>query len=85
MRRVVAALAVCWVLGGGVALAEPPTRPTFGDGQQSKRAPIQAPKDRPAQGAPYNWRQMAYAGVIMVIMLGGVLYLIRRSSRDKRS
>ena len=62
-------------------LADPPAK--FGDGVQSKKVPMQAPKDRPAKGAPYNWTQMAYGAVIMVLMLALLLYIIRRSTRDK--
>ena len=95
MSRLLAAVAVWWTLalGAGAAAAQaeppaaaPPSEPAkFGDGEQSKRAPIQAPKDRPATGAPYNYRQMAYAAVIMLVMLGGVLLLIRRARRDRSS
>lgn len=100
MRRLLAALVVwgAFALGGVRAASADPTPPAaeqpttkpppaakFGDGVQSKRVPIQAPKDRPAQGAPYNWTQMAYGAVIMVLMLGVLLYIIRRSTRDRRS
>ncbi|HUS67412.1 MAG TPA: hypothetical protein VMZ28_22905 [Kofleriaceae bacterium] len=93
MRRLLAAIAVWGALAlgaGRAAQAEPPAakeQPAakFGDGVQSKRVPIQAPKDRPAKGAPYNWTQMAYATVLMLLMLGGLIYIVRRSTRDRRS
>jgi hypothetical protein len=85
MRTPLATMAL-WIalsLGGArTAGAEPP--PRFGDGVQSKRVPIQAPKDRPAKGAPYNWTQMAYGAGVMLIMLAGLLYIIRRSTRDRK-
>jgi hypothetical protein len=95
MRRLLASIAVWSVLALGAGPAAhadpppavaPPSAPAkFGDGEPSKRAPIQAPKDRPAQGAPYNWTQMAFGGAIMLLMLGGVLLLIRRARRDRAS
>lgn len=84
MKRLLAALSLALALGvGGAAMAEP-TPPRFGDGVQSKRAPIQAPKDRPAQGSPYNWKQMGFAAVLMLATLGGLLVAIRRATRHKR-
>lgn len=93
MRRLLAAIAVWGALAlgaGRAAQADPPPAAKepaakFGDGVQSKRVPIQAPKDRPAKGAPYNWTQMAYGAGVMLIMLGGLLYIIRRSTRGRRS
>jgi hypothetical protein len=53
-----------------------PTRPTsaatWGDGRGA------TPASEPARGEPYNLRQMGYAAVIMLGMLGFVVWLIRR-------
>ena len=91
MKKFLAAVAVCWALalGAGAARAQPQPEPQppakFGDGVPSKRAPIQAPKDRPAQGSPYNWRQMGYAAALIAITGIGLVVIIRRATRQKRA
>lgn len=36
------------------------------------------PREQPALGDPYNWRQMAYGVAIMLFMLVFVIWLVRR-------
>jgi hypothetical protein len=36
------------------------------------------PREQPALGAPYNWRQMAFGAAIMLAMLVFVIWLVRR-------
>jgi hypothetical protein len=50
----------------------------WGDGRS-----VTDPRDKPAQGAPYNWRQMAFGLAIMAAMLAFVLWLIRRQTRTR--
>jgi hypothetical protein len=48
----------------------------WGDGRA-----VQDPRDKPAEGAPYRWRQMFFAGLLMLVMLAGVVWIVRRSKR----
>jgi hypothetical protein len=56
------------VAGSPPALAAAPPPPSSRD-------------NPPAQGAPYNYRHMAMAGGIMVVMGGFVVWLVRRTRR----
>ena len=48
----------------------------WGDGRAA-----QDPRKAPARGEPYNWRQMAFGALIMVVMLAFVVWLVRRTKR----
>lgn len=48
----------------------------WGDGEASRN-----PRQQPARGAPYAWRQMVLAAAIMLAMLGVVVWIIRRQTR----
>jgi len=51
----------------------------WGDGRA-----LQDPSKVPAQGSPYNWRQMGLGVVIMAIMLVFLIWLVRRETRGRR-
>jgi hypothetical protein len=51
-------------------------RDQWGDGRVA-----QDPRKVPARGEPYNWRQMGFGAVIMLVMLAFVVWLIRRTKR----
>jgi len=90
--RAVRALVVCAAvaLGGvpGAAMAQKDApaqqeasadagaagRDSWGDGRVA-----QDPRKVPARGAPYNWRQMGFGAVIMLVMLAFVVWLVRRT------
>jgi len=50
----------------------------WGDG---KVAPGPRPGKEPAKGASYNWTQMGFGVVIMLVMLAFVIRLVRRTKR----
>ena len=50
----------------------------WGDGEASRN-----PRQQPARGAPYAWRQMMLAAVVMLAMLGVVVWIIRRQTRAR--
>ena len=50
----------------------------WGDGRA-----LQDPSKVPAQGSPYNWRQMGLGVVIMAIMLAFLIWLVRRETRGR--
>jgi hypothetical protein len=61
--------------------AQPAARPgsaRWGDGRASRN-----PRQQPARGAPYAWRQMTLAAVIMLAMLGVLVWVIRRQTRAR--
>jgi len=87
------------VLAGvaGSARAEPPAPPGIGFSDKPPPAAARGhtrwgdgktdgtqPTEEPAKGPPYNLRQMAYASVIMLLMLAFTIWLIRRNTRDRR-
>ncbi len=94
--RAVRALVVCAAvaLGGvpGAAMAQKDApaqqevsadagaagRDRWGDGRVA-----QDPRKVPARGAPYNWRQMGFGAVIMLVMLAFVVWLVRRTKTRK--
>ena len=94
MRSVVLAIVLAGVAGS--ARAEPPSPPGIGfsdkpppAAQRSKKwgdgkTDGTQPTEEPAKGPPYNLRQMAYASVIMLLMLAFTIWLIRRNTRDRR-
>ena len=49
-------------------------RDRWGDGRVA-----QDPRKVPARGEPYNWRQMGFGAVIMLVMLAFVVWLVRRT------
>jgi hypothetical protein len=53
--------------------AGPARADRWGDGRANRD-----PREQPAHGAPYNWRQMTYGVVIMLLMLAFVIWLVRR-------
>lgn len=57
------------------AAAEPGSA-RWGDGRASRN-----PRQQPALGSAYAWRQMVMAAVIMLAMLGVVVWIIRRQTR----
>jgi hypothetical protein len=56
----------------------PAAKKDWGDGKS-----VTDPRDRPAKGSPYAWRQMAFGVAIMLAMLAFVLWLIRRQTRTR--
>jgi flagellar biogenesis protein FliO len=50
----------------------------WGDGRT-----VQDPRKEPALGDPYNWRQMGFAVLIMLLMLAFLVWLIRRHTRRR--
>lgn len=56
----------------------PAAKKDWGDGKS-----VTDPRDRPAQGEPYAWRQMAFGVAIMLAMLAFVVWLIRRQTRTR--
>ena len=60
----------------GAKAEAPVARKDWGDGKS-----VTDPRDRPAQGEPYNWRQMAFGLAVMLAMLAFVVWLIRRQTR----
>lgn len=48
----------------------------WGDGRA-----VRDPRKAPARGEPYNWRQMGFGALIMLVMLAFVVWLVRRQTR----
>jgi len=46
----------------------------WGDGRA-----VRDPRKAPARGEPYNWRQMGFGALIMLVMLAFVVWLVRRT------
>ncbi|HTE52068.1 MAG TPA: hypothetical protein VK698_14545 [Kofleriaceae bacterium] len=58
------------------AASKPAPADRWGDGRASRD-----PREQPAHGSPYAWRQMAMGVGIMLLMLAFVIWLVRRQTR----
>ena len=64
--------------GEAGAPAAAPGGARWGDGRASRN-----PRQQPAHGAPYAWRQMVLSAAVMVAMLGVLVWIIRRQTRAR--
>ena len=87
-RWILLAVFAALVGGAPVALAGPESEAAT-DAPESSSGPPEAPPgsaryggDRPAEGEPYQWRQMALAGGIILLMIAFLVWLIRRQKRS---
>jgi len=60
------------------AASKPAPADRWGDGRASRD-----PREQPAHGSPYAWRQMAMGVGIMLLMLAFVIWLVRRQTRAR--
>jgi len=60
------------------AASKPAPADRWGDGRARAS---RDPREQPAHGSPYAWRQMAMGVGIMLLMLAFVIWLVRRQTR----
>lgn len=78
-------LMACVLLAAGAARAQETSAPasdTWGDKSKPQNY-VRSKAPKKEGESAYNWIQMGYAGVVMVGMLGFVVWLVRRSTREQ--
>ena len=81
-------LAPASLLGSGAAYGQGAPRVAPGTSQADRWGDKEPPegfvksKEPKKSDSSYNWVQMGYASLVMVVMAGFVVFLIRRNSRD---